>query len=177
MRWSARLAALWPPEASISPRQRSMLTLSAQHCLRCDAIHNSANHPFDRNWRARFIRHSSMPSMDYNPRMSMAPRGSQQSSQQKPKRDDDEDAFMKLVRAKRQQDETTRDRVLTTLSERSRNRRLHQRHWNQLLRRRPAQTQPTADPKSLRMVRGTAHKHNARGRGACHAIGSRRSLR
>jgi hypothetical protein len=36
--------------------------------------------------------------MDYNPRMSMAPRGSQQSSQQKPKRDDDEDAFMKLVR-------------------------------------------------------------------------------
>jgi len=35
--------------------------------------------------------------MDYNPRMSMAPRGSQQSSQQKPKRDDDEDAFMKLV--------------------------------------------------------------------------------
>lgn len=37
-----------------------------------------------------------MPSMDYNPRMSMA-RSSQQSSQQKHKKDDDEDAFMKLV--------------------------------------------------------------------------------
>lgn len=37
-----------------------------------------------------------MPSMDFNPRMSMA-RSSQQSSQQKQRRDDDGDAFMTLV--------------------------------------------------------------------------------
>lgn len=38
-----------------------------------------------------------MPSMDYNPRMSMARSSQPQSSQQKHKKDDDEDAFMKLV--------------------------------------------------------------------------------
>lgn len=38
-----------------------------------------------------------MPSMDYNPRMSVV-RGSQ-SSQQKQKKEDDGDAFMTLVRA------------------------------------------------------------------------------
>jgi hypothetical protein len=52
-----------------------------------------------------------MPSMDYNPRMSMAPRGSQQSSQQKPKRDDDEDAFMKLVRKATMRQDQTRSRT------------------------------------------------------------------
>lgn len=36
-----------------------------------------------------------MPSMSYNPRMSMA--GSQQSSQQKQRKEDDGDAFMTLV--------------------------------------------------------------------------------
>ena len=41
--------------------------------------------------------YTEMPSMDYNPRMSMARSSQPQSSQQKPKRDDDEDAFMKLV--------------------------------------------------------------------------------
>lgn len=40
-----------------------------------------------------------MPSMDFNPRMSMA-RSSQQSSQQKQrKQEDDGDAFMTLVRS------------------------------------------------------------------------------
>jgi hypothetical protein len=38
-----------------------------------------------------------MPSMDYNPRMSMARSSQPQMSQQKHKKDDDEDAFMKLV--------------------------------------------------------------------------------
>lgn len=38
-----------------------------------------------------------MPAMDYNPRMSMAPRGSQQPTQQKQKKEDDGDAFMTLV--------------------------------------------------------------------------------
>lgn len=37
-----------------------------------------------------------MPSMDFNPRMSMV-RGSQQSSQQKQRKEEDGDAFMTLV--------------------------------------------------------------------------------
>lgn len=41
-------------------------------------------------------KHTKMPSMDYNPRMSMA-RGSQQSSQQKRTKEDESDAFMTLV--------------------------------------------------------------------------------
>lgn len=38
-----------------------------------------------------------MPSMDYHPRQSMAPRGSQMGSQQKKPKEPDEDAFMTLV--------------------------------------------------------------------------------
>lgn len=40
---------------------------------------------------------ANMPNMDYNPRMSMAPRSSQQPTQQKQKKEDDGDAFMVLV--------------------------------------------------------------------------------
>lgn len=43
------------------------------------------------------LAYTKMPSMDYNPRMSMARSSQPQSSQQKHKKDDDEDAFMRLV--------------------------------------------------------------------------------
>lgn len=71
-----------------------------------------------------------MPSMDYNPRMSMAG-GRTVSSQQKKQKEPDEDAFMTLVCAYTIESSNRAVRTDESIA-RQGNRRMYQRHWNQL---------------------------------------------
>ena len=76
----------------------------------------------------------------------------------------DPDAFMRLVHPFPSHYISTQH--TNSSPARPRNRRLHQRHRRALLRQRPRKAEPATDPKSVRMVRGTAHECDAGDGGA-----------
>jgi hypothetical protein len=99
VRWSASdydccLKALHP---KTPPTSFVLIGVCASEPKRGEETRDRAEYPNLRIPHPRNLTLNNMPSMDYNPRMSMARSSQPQSSQQKPKRDDDEDAFMKLV--------------------------------------------------------------------------------
>lgn len=101
--------------------------------------------------------------MAYNHRMSMA--GSQQQQNRGRKKEDDNDALMRLVSpALGLADEPnlfTRETVAYNTTARQRNCRMYQRHRHPVHRVRLGQTECSADPDGFRMVRRASYEHDA----------------
>lgn len=117
--------------------------------------------------------------MAYNHRMSMA--GSQQQHNRGRKKEDDNDALMRLVSPALDLAEDLNLRHSETAAHmstaRQRDRRMYQRHRYPVHRSRLGQTKPPADPDGLRMVCRASHEYYARDGRTGYACSCRRYLR
>lgn len=102
--------------------------------------------------------------MAYNHRMSMA--GPQQHHNRGRKKDDDNDALMRLVSLIPELEDTPASKfnepLADTVAARQRDRRMYQRYRHPIYRRRPGQAESPANPDGVRVVCRATHEYYAR---------------
>lgn len=99
--------------------------------------------------------------MSYDSRISQQFRGTQQHQQTRAKKQEDPDAFMRLVSGHLNICAEAR-RVTDYLKVRQRNCRMYQRHWRPIYTCRSAEAKSAADTIGIRMVRRTVDEYNTR---------------
>lgn len=93
-------------------------------------------------------------------RMSMA--GNQQNQNRGRKKEDDNDALMRLVSVPETRDPGSLKLDANIVTAGQRDRRMYQRHWDTVYRRRPGEAESSTDSNGVRVVRRAPYEHYAR---------------